>query len=137
MLGGTNTVVLQDTCEDSLLAAPITLDLVLLTELQTIHPVLSLLSFLFKVLLVPQGSPVINVLFRQRSCIQNMLRACVGLPPQNHMLLEHKMECPGPGLKQVGPVAAACPVSNKKGPKPASTNSCTGDANGHPRVEEP
>ncbi|KAK2109171.1 Inositol-3-phosphate synthase 1 [Saguinus oedipus] len=108
MLGRTNTVVLQDTCEDSLLAAPITLDLVLLTELcqcvsfcadadpepKTIHPVLSLLSFLFKVLLVPQGSPVINVLFRQRSCMENILRACVGLPPQNHMLLEHKMESP-------------------------------------------
>lgn len=151
MLGGTNTLVLHNTCEDSLLAAPIMLDLALLTELcqrvsfctdadpepQTFHPVLSLLSFLFKAPLVPPGSPVVNALFRQRSCIENILRACVGLPPQNHMLLEHKMERPGPVLKRVGPVAAACPVLNKKGPVPAATNGCTGDANGHPQVEEP
>uniref|UniRef100_A0A8I5YMT2 Inositol-3-phosphate synthase 1 n=1 Tax=Pongo abelii TaxID=9601 RepID=A0A8I5YMT2_PONAB len=136
---------------DSLLAAPIMLDLALLTELcqrvsfctdvdpepQTFHPVLSLLSFLFKAPLVPPGSPVVNALFRQRSCIENILRACVGLPPQNHMLLEHKMERPGPSLKRVGPVAATYPVLNNKGPVPAATNGCTGDANGHPQVEEP
>lgn len=108
MMGGTNTLVLHNTCEDSLLAAPIMLDLVLLTELcqrvtfsteldpepQGFHSVLSLLSFLFKAPLAPPGSPVINALFRQRSCIENILRACVGLPPQNHMFLEHKMERP-------------------------------------------
>ncbi|KAJ7381883.1 Inositol-3-phosphate synthase 1 [Desmophyllum pertusum] len=43
---GLNTIVLHNTCEDSLLAAPIILDLVIL--------------------------------------------ACVGLKPQNHMMLEHK-----------------------------------------------
>uniref|UniRef100_A0A2K5R6R3 Inositol-3-phosphate synthase 1 n=1 Tax=Cebus imitator TaxID=2715852 RepID=A0A2K5R6R3_CEBIM len=140
----------QDTCQDSLLAAPITLDRALLTKLcqpvsfcadadpepQTFHPVLSLLSFLLKALLVPPCSPLISALFRQHSCIKNILRACVGLPPQNHMLLEHKMERPGPGLKQLGRVAAACPVSNKKGLEPASTKDCTDDANGHPQVEE-
>lgn len=78
--------------QDSLLAAPIMLDLVLLTELcqrvsfctdsdleaQGFHPVLSLLGFLFKAPLAPPGSPVVNSLFRQRSCIENIFR-CV--PP--------------------------------------------------------
>lgn len=64
------------------------LDLVLLTELcqrvsfctasdpepQGFHPVLSVLSFLFKAPLVPPGSPVVNALFRQRSCIENIFR---------------------------------------------------------------
>nr|KAF6480456.1 inositol-3-phosphate synthase 1 [Molossus molossus] len=132
MLGGTNTLVLHNTCEDSLLAAPIMLDLVLLTELcqrvsfrtdsdpepQGFHPVLSLLSFLFKAPLAPPGSPVVNSLFRQRSCIENIFRACVGLPPQNHMLLEHKME--RPSLKQIGHVAASCHVSCKKELAPAA-----------------
>uniref|UniRef100_A0A2K6TM12 Inositol-3-phosphate synthase 1 n=1 Tax=Saimiri boliviensis boliviensis TaxID=39432 RepID=A0A2K6TM12_SAIBB len=132
MLGGTNTRVLHNTCEDSPLATPIMLDLALLTELcqhmsfctgvgtepQTFHPVLSLLIFLFKVPLVPPGSRVINALFGQRSCTENILRACVGLPLQNYMLLEHTMERPGPSLKQVGPLPVACPVSNKKGPVP-------------------
>uniref|UniRef100_A0A667G925 Inositol-3-phosphate synthase 1 n=3 Tax=Lynx TaxID=13124 RepID=A0A667G925_LYNCA len=149
MLGGTNTLVLHNTCEDSLLAAPIMLDLVLLTELcqrvsfctdadpepQSFHSVLSLLGFLFKAPLVPPGSPVVNALFRQRSCIENILRACVGLPPQNHMLLEHKME--RPGLTRGGPVVAACPVPCKKGPAPTAPNGCTGDANGHSQVDAP
>lgn len=34
-MGGQNTIVLHNTCEDSLLAAPIILDLVLLAELST------------------------------------------------------------------------------------------------------
>ena len=34
-MGGRNTIVLHNTCEDSLLAAPIILDLVLLAELST------------------------------------------------------------------------------------------------------
>lgn len=76
------------TPQDSLLAAPIMLDLVLLTELcqrvsfrtdadpepQAFHPVLALLAFLFKAPLVPPGSPVVNALFRQRSCLENTLR---------------------------------------------------------------
>ena len=32
-MGGTNTVVLHNTCEDSLLAAPIILDLVIVAEI--------------------------------------------------------------------------------------------------------
>ncbi|XP_053438307.1 inositol-3-phosphate synthase 1 isoform X1 [Nycticebus coucang] len=151
MLGGTNTLVLHNTCEDSLLATPIMLDLVLLTELcqrvtfytdedpepQSFHSVLSLLSFLFKAPLVPPGSPVVNALFRQRSCIENILRACVGLPPQNHMLLEYKMERPAPGLNQIVPAAASYPEPHKKGPALTAPNGCTGDANGHSQVQEP
>ncbi|CAH3030266.1 unnamed protein product [Porites evermanni] len=101
---GLNTIVLHNTCEDSLLAAPIILDLVILCEIcerikfkvegdqefQSFHPVLSLLSYLLKAPLVPSGTPIVNALFKQRSCIENIFRACVGLKPQNHMLLEHK-----------------------------------------------
>ena len=39
---------------------------------------------------VPPGAPVVNALFKQRACIENLFRACVGLSPDNHMLLEHK-----------------------------------------------
>lgn len=106
MMGGTNTIALHNTCEDSLLASPIILDLVILTELcqrvtvqpqgeedfQSFHSVLALLSFLCKAPLVPSGTPVVNAFFRQRSCIENIMRACLGLPPQNHMLLEHKLQ---------------------------------------------
>jgi myo-inositol-1-phosphate synthase len=106
MMGGRNTIVVHNTCEDSLLASPLILDLVILAELcqrikyrvgddadlHTFHPVLSILSFLCKAPLVPQGTPVVNALFRQRACIENILRACVGLAPGNHMLLEYKAD---------------------------------------------
>ena len=74
--------------QDSLLASPIILDLVILTELcqrvtvrpqgeedfQSFHSVLALLSFLCKAPLVPPGTPVINAFFRQRASIENIMR---------------------------------------------------------------
>jgi len=107
-MGGINTIAMHNTCEDSLLASPIILDLVILTELmqrvkyrtsekeefQSFHPVLSILSFLLKAPLVPPNTPVVNALFKQRACIENIFRACVGLPPENNMLLEYKTQFP-------------------------------------------
>ncbi|WIA39450.1 hypothetical protein OEZ86_005550 [Tetradesmus obliquus] len=103
-LGGTNTIVMHNTCEDSLLAAPIILDLIILAELLTrielkkdgepafhgFHPVAVLLSYLTKAPLVPQGTPVVNALAKQRAMLENILRACVGLPPENNMMMEFK-----------------------------------------------
>lgn len=106
MMGGHNTLVIHNTCEDSLLASPLILDLVILGELCTriqikrnepnaeyspFKSVLSLLSYLCKAPLVPKGTPVINSLFRQRAAIENILKACVGLPPNTHMALEHRV----------------------------------------------
>jgi len=107
-LNGQNTIVMHNTCEDSLLAAPLILDLFVLTEVaqritlrekgadnfQTMHPILSLLSYLTKAPIVPPGTPVVNALFKQRDCMINIFRACVGLQPDNHMLLEHKLQTP-------------------------------------------
>jgi myo-inositol-1-phosphate synthase len=103
-LGGKQTIVMHNTCEDSLLAAPIVLDLVLLAELLTrvrvrsekeegmraLHPVASLLSYLTKAPLVPSGAPVVNALSRQRAALENFFRACVGLPPEHNMMLEFR-----------------------------------------------
>lgn len=108
-LGGKNTIVIHNTCEDSLLAAPLIIDLVVLTELfervvmraegdgeyERMHSVLSILSYLCKAPIVPSGTPVKNALFAQRECITNTLRACIGLPPDNHMLLDHKLQTAG------------------------------------------
>jgi myo-inositol-1-phosphate synthase len=43
---------------------------------------------LFALLL--QGTPVVNALAKQRAMLENILRACVGLPPENHMMMEFK-----------------------------------------------
>lgn len=107
-MNGTNTIVCHNTCEDSLLASPLILDLVILAELceritiqldnepqpRNFNSILSILSYLLKAPLVPAGTPVINALFKQRSCIENIMKACIGLQPGNHMLLEHKIGAP-------------------------------------------
>eukprot|EP00977_Amphora_coffeiformis_P001736 scaffold337_cov172-Amphora_coffeaeformis.AAC.10 len=105
-MGGTNQIVMHNTCEDSLLATPLIYDLVILAELceritikressekwEGFHPVLSLLSYMLKAPLVPNGAPVVNALFTQREAIINVMRACLGLAPNNHMNLEHRLE---------------------------------------------
>lgn len=104
-MGGRNTIAMHNTCEDSLLATPLILDLVILSELcgrlsvkrhgdadfESFHSVLTILSYLIKAPLVPRGTPVVNALFAQKQCISNILRAALGLPPENHMMLEHKL----------------------------------------------
>lgn len=103
-MGGKNTIVMHNTCEDSLLATPLIYDLVILGELcarvqvrrdnesewESFHPVLSLLSYMLKAPLVPDGAPVVNALFAQRCAIVNFMRACLGLAPDNYMTLEHR-----------------------------------------------
>merc|ERR1712173_439665 len=103
-MNGTNTIVCHNTCEDSLLASPLILDLVILAELceritvqldgepeaRRFNSILSLLSYLLKAPLVPAGTPVVNALFKQRACIENILKACIGLPAENDMGLEYR-----------------------------------------------
>ena len=103
--GGENIISIHNTCEDSLLAAPLIIDMIILMELFTrvtlknetmdsfkhMDSIHSVLSFLFKAPQTPNNSPVINSLFQQRACLENTLRACRGLPPLNHMHLEWKM----------------------------------------------
>lgn len=74
--------------QDSLLASPIILDLIILCEIceriqfkvegekefQSFNSVLSILSYLLKAPLVPKNTPLVNALFKQRSCIENIFR---------------------------------------------------------------
>ncbi|ETV88948.1 hypothetical protein H257_00382 [Aphanomyces astaci] len=103
-MNGTNTIAMHNTCEDSLLATPLILDLVIICELaeriqitkqggktERFHSVLSILSYLLKAPLVPRGTPIVNALFAQRECIVNILRACLGLPAENYIQLENKL----------------------------------------------
>ncbi|KAH7350982.1 putative inositol-3-phosphate synthase [Rhexocercosporidium sp. MPI-PUGE-AT-0058] len=109
-MGGHQTISLFNVCEDSLLASPLIIDLVVIAEMFTriqwkaastdgattkefknFHSVLSVLSFMLKAPLTPPGTPVINALAKQRSALVNIFRACVGLEPENDMTLEHKL----------------------------------------------
>ena len=106
-MGGQQTIAIHNRCEDSLLAAPLMLDLVVVAELCSrvswravgggnappapFHSVLSLLSYFLKAPVVPGGTPVVNSLFKQREALVNVMRACIGLPPESYMELEHRI----------------------------------------------
>ena len=124
-MGGKNTISMHNTCEDSLLAAPLIIDLIVLaefserismrenvpsSEFEKMHSVLSLLSFLLKAPMVPPGTPVVNALFPQRQAIANIMRACVGLPAENYMLLENRTKSAG----KIALAAAAQAVKKRK-----------------------
>ncbi|KAI1459185.1 myo-inositol-1-phosphate synthase [Annulohypoxylon moriforme] len=106
-MGGHQTISLFNVCEDSLLASPLIIDLVLVAEMMTrvqwklheqgedaykgFHSVLSILSYMLKAPLTPPGTPVVNALAKQRGALTNIFRACVGLEPESDMTLEHKL----------------------------------------------
>jgi len=104
-MGGKSQYVIHNTCEDSLLAAPLILDLIILTEFfsriryslnngesfQDMDSVLTVLSFFLKAPKVPQGAPLVNAFFPQKGCLENIFRALMGLPPNTNMGLEFKM----------------------------------------------
>ncbi|KAK0643073.1 myo-inositol-phosphate synthase [Cercophora newfieldiana] len=105
-LGGHQTISIFNVCEDSLLASPLIIDLVIVAEMMTriqwkassdsdefknFHSVLSILSYMLKAPLTPPGTPVINALAKQRGALTNIFRACVGLEPESDMTLEHKL----------------------------------------------
>lgn len=101
---GLNTISMHNVCEDSLLAAPLMIDLCLIAEMcerisfsyegskgfEKFDSVLSILSYLTKAPAVPVGTPIVNGLSKQRACIVNFLRACIGLKPESNMLFEYK-----------------------------------------------
>ncbi|OLY78007.1 Inositol-3-phosphate synthase [Smittium mucronatum] len=109
-MGGLNTISIYNTCEDSLLASPLILDLFMVADLMTrvefrtvsnessdinnekwepFHSVLSILSYMLKAPVVPPNAPVVNALAKQRAAMENIMRAFIGLPPSNDMMLEH------------------------------------------------
>lgn len=115
-MGGKQTLAIYNVCEDSLLASPLIIDLVVLTELfqrityqtttskkistfnlddnqewKSFHPVLGVLAYLLKAPLVKPGTQVVNALGKQRQCLENIIRMCVGLQPQSEIQIEHKI----------------------------------------------
>jgi len=103
-LGGKHTLTMYNVCEDSLLAAPIILDLLLLTELferiewrtdkmkdfQRFDSVLSTLGYLMKAPKTREEAPLVNSLFRQKTGIENLFKVCAGLPLEDNLLLEFR-----------------------------------------------
>lgn len=105
MLGGHNRIAIHNTCEDSLLAVPLMLDLVIMTELlsrilykeagksyERMYSVLGFLSYWLKAPLTKEGFDPINGLNRQRFALENLLKLLVGLPVNNELRFEERLK---------------------------------------------
>lgn len=93
---------IYNTCQDSLLATPLIIDLCLLAELMTrvtyreestqageyepLYSVLGLLSYMLKAPLTKPGRKPINSLNRQRQALEAFLRACLALQPVSDLV---------------------------------------------------
>mmetsp|Transcript_5410 Transcript_5410/g.14125 ORF Transcript_5410/g.14125 Transcript_5410/m.14125 type:complete len:331 (+) Transcript_5410:2-994(+) len=116
-MGSPYTNIMHNSCLDSILCAPLILDLALFLELfsrvqirkeeegrprgvdegfSSLHPVMSVLGIFMKIPLVPKGEPIINALNRQRAALDNLLKACVGLQPDSNLRLETKLHHTAP-----------------------------------------
>lgn len=103
-MNGRQTISTYNICEDSLLAVPLMLDMVLMAEwmtrikyrepntfkqFQPFGPVLPILSYWFKAPETNQESdPVINALFKQHRAITNFAMAVLGLNLDHDLPLE-------------------------------------------------
>lgn len=94
-MGGVNTISSYNICEDSLLAVPIMIDMIVLGELLTrmkiddnaFGPVLSYLSFFFKAPITNHSEYIVNSFTRQRETLVNLLKAASGMCPSDQTLL--------------------------------------------------
>lgn len=90
-MGGVNTISSYNICEDSLLAVPIMIDMLVLGELMTrmkidsksLGPVLSYLSFFFKAPITNHPEYVVNSFTRQRQTLVNLLKVAAGISPDD------------------------------------------------------
>lgn len=102
LMGGRNTITVNTVCEDSLLATPLIIDLVVVAELfsrvqykaekdsefSSFHAVLTVLSYWLKAPLHKPEHEAINGLNKQRQALENLMRGFIGLPPNNDMRIE-------------------------------------------------
>ncbi|CAD5216750.1 unnamed protein product [Bursaphelenchus xylophilus] len=101
-MGGQQTLVIHNTCEDSLLAAPLILDLVIMTELcsritysnsstqsfESFNSVLGLLALFLKAPMVPPGTPVCNAFMKQITSLTKLLTIASGCGSDTELQLE-------------------------------------------------
>ena len=103
-LDGRNTLTIYNVCEDSLLAAPLILDIIIFSDFfsriifqtdkddtKIFSSNLSLLSFFFKAPLDDEKQPVINAFFKQRTALNNFIKVCCGLPVDDFLNLHSKI----------------------------------------------
>ena len=105
MLGGHSRISIHNVCEDSLLAAPLIIDLLVMVEFfsrltykklgdsddKPMYPILSFLSYWLKAPLTRKDFKPINSLNRQRAGLDNLLKLLSGLELNNELRFEERL----------------------------------------------
>jgi len=86
-MGGVNTISSYNICEDSLLAVPIMIDMIVLGELMTrmkindesLGPVFSYLSFFFKAPIPNHPEYIVNSFTKQRMTLVKFFKTVFGV----------------------------------------------------------
>lgn len=109
MLGGHNRISIHNVCEDSLLATPLIIDLLVMSEFlsrvtykklesdasagsyEKLYSILSFLSYWLKAPLTRKGFETINGLNKQRMALENFLRLLIGLPAIDELRFEERL----------------------------------------------
>lgn len=97
-MNGRNTICSYNICEDSLLAVPIMIDMIIVGELFTrmkinnekLGPVMSYLSFFFKAPITNHSEYIVNSFTRQREMLLNFMKAAAGYSIDSQTLLSFK-----------------------------------------------
>lgn len=109
MLGGHNRISIHNVCEDSLLATPLIIDLVVMAEFcsrvtykklgtdqqtshENFHSILSFLGYWLKAPLTRKGFKTINGLNKQRQGLESFLRLLIGLPALDELRFEERLK---------------------------------------------
>lgn len=106
MLGGHNRISIHNVCEDSLLATPLIIDLVVIAEFcsrvsykkvgsdqyQNFYAILSFLGYWLKAPLTRKGYKPINGLNKQRAGLENFMRMLIGLPGADELRFEERLQ---------------------------------------------
>lgn len=111
MLGGHNRISIHNVCEDSLLATPLIIDLLVMAEFCTrvsykklggandntntyenFYSILTFLSYWLKAPLTRKGYKAINGLNKQRSGLENFMRLLIGLPALDELRFEERLQ---------------------------------------------
>ena len=104
-LDGRHNLAIYNTCEDSLLAAPLILDIILFADFfsrvkirtgeespwKPFNTVLSLLSLFFKAPAVNDREPLVNAFFKQVHGLENFFRILLQLPTLDYISLDQRL----------------------------------------------
>lgn len=108
MLGGHNRISIHNVCEDSLLATPLIIDLIVMAEFcsrvtykkldgvqqsyDSFYSILTFLGYWLKAPLTRKGFKTINGLNKQRQGLESFLRLLIGLPALDELRFEERLQ---------------------------------------------